>query len=115
MKFINPYDDCERYDLVNYTIAKNWHDIKNVSMTVLRRDTYQEIHEAVDYSIIIFSMMTFVFTLSYHALCEYIKWGVVRITDATVIFQKSVLFAPFSRYSWRKRNNDPSGKYKSGM
>lgn len=113
MKFINPYDDCERYDLVNFTIDREIHDIQNISMTVLRRDTYGEIHQAVDYSIIIYSLLVFLCTLSFHTISEYIRWSTISLRDFHVIIQKSVLFAPFSRYSWRKRNNDPSGRFKS--
>ena len=113
MKFINPYDDCERYDQVYFTTEQT-HDIKNMSMMVLERDTYKEIHEAVDYSVIIYCIMVFLFTVSYHSLWEYIRWGRVSVKDFHVIIQKSVLYAPFSRYSWKKRNNDPNGRWKSG-
>ena len=41
MKFINPYDDCERYDQVLFT-TRQTHDIKNMSMMVLQRDTYRK-------------------------------------------------------------------------
>lgn len=80
---------------------------------VLERDTYKEIHEAVDYSVIIYCIMVFLFTVSYHSLWEYIRWGRVSVKDFHAIIQKSVLYAPFSRYSWKKRNNDPNGRWKS--
>jgi len=113
MKFINPYDDCERYDLVDFTIDREIHLIKNTSMQVLQRDTYEEINQAVDYSIIIYCLLIFMMTLSFHTLSEYIRWSSISMRDFHVIIQKSVLYAPFSRYSWRKRNNDPKGKFRS--
>ena len=114
MKFINPYDDCEKYDLVNFKIDREMHLIKNVNMTVLRRDTYTEIHQAVDYSVIIYTLLLFLFTVTFHAISEYIRWGRICLRDYHAIIQKSTLYAPFSRYTWRNRNNDPNGKFKTG-
>lgn len=53
-------------------------------------------------------------TILYHCSTEYLRRGRIRVTEFHVILQKSVLFAPYSRYLWGKRKNEPS-KFRSGI
>jgi len=106
------FSDCQQYNLVSFNISDDIHDIRKSSQIVLKRDSYSEIHEAVEYSILIYCLIMMLLTILYHCSTEYLRRGRIRVTEFHVIMQKSVLFAPYSRYLWGKRKNEPS-KFRS--
>jgi len=105
----NPYDDCDRYTTVRYSISKDIHDVRKVAnVTLLRRDSYSDLLQAVNGSILIYCLLVYAMTLFFHIMVEYGRWSSIRAREFHVVLQKSVLFAPYSRYAWKKRPQSSS-------
>jgi len=111
--FTSPFDDCDRYDIVQYSITQNIHDISKRNRTLMRRDTYDDILQAVNASILIYCILIFSMTVIYHITIEYARWSLLKGRDLHVPLQKAVLFAPFSRYAWRQRSTANVERYRT--
>ena len=86
---------------------------KVANETLLRRDSYSDLLQAVNGSVLIYCLIIFTMTLFFHIMVEYGRWSSIRMRDFHVVLQKSVLFAPYSRYSWKKRPQS-SNRFRTG-
>ena len=99
---------------MRYSITKDIHDVRKVANeTLLRRDSYSDLLQAVNGSVLIYCLIIFTMTLFFHIMVEYGRWSSIRMRDFHVVLQKSVLFAPYSRYSWKKRPQS-SNRFRTG-
>jgi len=111
---MNPFEDCNRYKQVQYSLMREIHDVKKVpEFNMTRRDSYNDLFQAVDGAILLYCVFIFSMTIFYHMMLEYAKWSSFKIREFHVIVQKAVLFAPYSRYSWKKRSTTTDTKYRT--
>lgn len=111
-----PFEDCDSYQTIDYNLQRDIHDVKKMNKTIVQRENYSDIFQAVDAAIVIYCVIVFLLTLIYHMMLEYAKWSFpfFKMREFHVVFQKSVLFSPYSRLTWRKRQvNSCDDKYKS--
>ena len=104
----------KRYTLVRYSITKDIHDVRKVvDKVLLRRDSYGDLLQAVNASVLIYCVLVFVMTIFFHIMVEYARWATIRARDFHVVVQKAVLFAPYSRYSWKRRPVSATTRYRT--
>ena len=66
----------KRYKLVQYSLMREIHDVKKVpEMNMTRRDSYNDLFQAVDGAILLYCVFIFSMTIFYHMMLEYAKWS----------------------------------------